>query len=84
MSDMTWDSSRAIAVIINDKFSNTDVLSLDDEELLGMMKKAGLLDKLPEIGKDEREDCLFDIKCALSRIIEGDEDYDAHQGDAWV
>ena len=84
MSNLTWDSSRAIAVVVNDKFPDTDVLSLADDELLGMIKDARLLDKLPEIGEDEREDCLFDIKCALSRIIEDDEDYDARQGDAWV
>ena len=84
MSNLTWDSSRAIAVIINEIFPDTDVLSLTDADLLRMMKDAALLDKLPEIDKDEREDCLFDIKCALSRIIEDDENYDARRGDAWV
>ena len=85
MSDnLTWDNSRAIAEIINKKHPNTDVLSLTDKGLLGMMANADILNKLPEIDADEREPCLFSIKCALSRVIENDEDYNAHQGDAWV
>ena len=74
MENLTWDSSRAIAVIINEKFPDTDVLSLCDDELLGMIKDAGLLDRLPEIDEDEQEDCLFMIKCALSIVIEDDEE----------
>ena len=74
MENLTWDSSRAIAVIINENFPNTDVLSLTDTELLEKMKDAGLLDKLPEIDEKEREDCLFMIKCALSRLTEDDEE----------
>ena len=82
IENLTWDSSRGIALIINDKFPFTDVLSLSDTKLLKMMKEAEILDKLPEIDLDEREDSLFMIKCALARVIEGDEDYNAHQHDA--
>jgi len=82
MDVLTWDSSRAIAIIINENFPDTDVLSLDDKKLLGMIENAGIMDALPDIDEDEREDCLFMIKTALSRIIEDDEDYDAHQSDA--
>ena len=79
---LTWDDTRKIAVILNTQFPRTDVLSLTDAKLLDMMREAGIL--LPEIGEDTRKDCLFAIKCALSRVIEGDEDYDAHQGDAYI
>jgi len=84
MSNLTWDSARAIAEIIIDKYPNTDVLSLTDKGLLGMMADTGILSKLPEIDADEREDCLFSVKCALSRVIENDEDYNGHQNDALV
>jgi len=84
MNNLTWDSSRVIAEIINSKYPNTDVLSLTDKGLLGMMANAGILSKLPEIHADERKDCLFGVKCALSRVIEKDEDYNAHQNDALV
>ena len=84
MDNITWGNPRVIAAILNDKFPNTDVLSLDDAKLLGMMKEAGVLDKLPEIGKEERTDYLFWIKTALARIIENDGDYNARQGDAWI
>ena len=82
--ELTWDSSRAIASMLNEIYPNTDVLSLSDEKLLGMIEESGILDALPEIDEDEREDCLFLIKTALSRIIEDDEVYDARQGDALV
>jgi hypothetical protein len=83
-STITWDSSRAIAIIINEKFPDIDVLSLSDAKLMGMLKKAGVTDLLPEIPRGEKEDILFCIKCALARIIEDDEDYNAHQNDALV
>ena len=79
-----WDDLRTIAEILNEKFPRTDVLSLTDAKLLGMMEEAGILEKLPEIDKDERKDRLFALKCALSRVIEGDGDYDARQHDALV
>ena len=47
-----------------------------------MMREAGILQTLPEIDEGERKDRLFALKCALSRVIEGDEDYNAHQHDA--
>lgn len=84
LSTITWDSSRAIAIIINEKFPDTDVLCLSDAKLTEMLKKAGVTDLLPEIPPDEKEDILFCIKCALARVIEGDEDYYAHQNDALV
>ena len=84
MDNLTWDSSREIAVLINGKFPNTDVLSLSDAKLLDMMKNVGVMDKLPEISKEERADCLFLIKTALARVIENDGDYNARQGDAWM
>jgi len=81
--NLTWDDSREIAERLNEKYPRTDVLSLSDETLLDMMKEIGILAGLPELNADEREDHLFLIKCALSREIEGDWDYNAHQGDAW-
>ena len=84
MNNLTWDSSRAIAEIINKKYPGTDVLSLTDKGLLSMMADAGILNKLPKIDADERKDCLFGVKCALSRAIENDDDYNAHQNDAFV
>ena len=83
-SKLSWDDIREIAIILNDKYPRTDVLSLSDAKLLDMMREAGILDNLPEIDGKEQKDRLFVIKCALSRVIEGDEDYDAHQHDAWV
>jgi tetratricopeptide (TPR) repeat protein len=80
-----WDNSREIAALLNEKFPRTDVLSLTDDALLAMMDKIGLLDDLPEIeDAQEKADALFAIKCALTRAIEGDGDYDARQGDAHV
>jgi Fe-S-cluster formation regulator IscX/YfhJ len=84
MNNLTWDDCRPIAIILNKKFPRTDVLSLNDTKLLDMMREASILDKLPEISDDKRKDFLFAIKCSLSRIIEGDEDYNAHQKDAFV
>ena len=84
MNNLTWDSSHAIAEIINGRYPNTDVLSLTDEELLGMMARTGILNSLPEIDAGERGNCLFSIKYALSRVIENSGDYSAHQNDAWV
>ena len=81
-SSLNWDSSRAIALILNKKFPNTDVLGLDDDNLLGMMKEAGILAGLPEIDDREREDCLLSIKVALARIIENDEGYIVRSNDA--
>ena len=77
-----WDDLRKIAKILNAKFPRTDVLSLTDAKLLEMMSEAGILQTLPEIIESEKKDRLFALKCALSRVIEGDEDYDAHQHDA--
>ena len=77
-----WDDLRKMAVILNTKFPRTDVLSLTDKKLLDMMREAGILQTLPVIDESERKDRLFALKCALSRVIEGDEDYDAHQHDA--
>ena len=79
---LTWDDVRSIAVILNEKYPRTDVLSLTDAKLLDMMREAAPLDKLPEISEDKRKDYLFAIKCALSREIEGDWDYNARQGEA--
>ena len=81
---LTWDDLRKIAKILNEKFPRTDVLSLSDAKLLDMMNEADILRKLPEIDGNERKDRLFALKCALSRVIEGDEDYNAHQHDALV
>ena len=72
---LTWDSSRGIAIILNEKFPRTDVLSLGNKKLLEMMEEAGILESLPEINEQERKDCLLCIKVALSRVIEGDEEY---------
>ena len=77
-----WDTLRKMAKILNAKFPRTDVLSLTDAKLLEMMSEAGILQTLPVIDESERKDRLFALKCALSRVIEGDEDYDAHQHDA--
>ena len=82
---IAWDNPHKIAVLLDAYFPLTDVLSLDDAKLLDMMKEAGILDKLPEIDNDSRRGiCLHAVKCSLLRVIEDDEDYDAHQGDAWV
>jgi hypothetical protein len=82
---LTMDDLDEIAAILNKKYPRTDVLSLTDDKLLEMMDDSGLLDLLP-ISADERtfSDSLFMIKCAISRIVEGDGGYDVHQGDAWV
>ena len=77
-----WDDLRKMAITLNAKFPRTDVLSLTDAKLLEMMREAGILQTLPEIDEDERKDRLFALKCSLSRVIEGDEGYDAHQHDA--
>jgi Fe-S-cluster formation regulator IscX/YfhJ len=85
IDSLTWDDSREIAGILNEKHSRIDVLSLTDAELLEMMKEAGVLDKLPEIeDKREKSDALFCVKCAINRTVEDDGDYDARQGDAYV
>jgi Fe-S-cluster formation regulator IscX/YfhJ len=82
---LTWDDSREIADILNEKFSRIDVLSLTDAKLLEMLSEAGVLDKLPEIvDKQEKADALFCVKVALTRVVEDDSDYDARQGDAYV
>ena len=84
MSNITWDSSRAIAEIINDKYPDTDVLSLRDDTLTEMVRSIEEFAALPEIEGQERSDCLFCIKVALSRIIEGDEDYDTRPSDDYL
>ena len=81
---LTWKDTREIAVIINEKYPQTDVLSLSDKKLMEIIGSIESLITMPDIPEDKKEDYLFVIKCALSRVIEGDEDYNTHQGDAWV
>ena len=81
---LTWDSSRAIAIAIDKKYPNTDVLSLSDRKLMEMLAALEEFKALPPIPDDEKSDILFSIKVALARVIEKDEDYNAHQGDAYV
>ena len=81
MSNLTWDSSHAIALALNEKFPRTDVLSLKDDKLTEMVRSIEDFSDLPEIEGKERSDCLFCIKVALSRIVEGDEDYDTRPSD---
>ena len=84
MNNLTWDSSRAIAFALNKKYPRTDVLSLRDDKLIEMVRSIEEFSDLPEIEGKERSDCLFSIKCALSRVIENDEDYNTHQNDPLV
>ena len=60
--DLTWDDTRKIAIVLDDKYPRTDVLSLNDTKLLDMMKDAGILNRLPGIDEEKRKDYLFAIK----------------------
>lgn len=81
--NITWCSFKAIAELVNAKHPHIDVLSISDEALENMVLGIEGLNELPPL-TDNKGETLFLLKCALARLIEGDEDYDAHQGDAYV
>lgn len=81
---LTWHSFQDIAEALQDKYPETDLLTLDDEKLSSMLVSLPITRHFPPFPTQESKDIFFAVKVAWARLIEGDADYDAHEDDAYV
>jgi hypothetical protein len=81
---ITWYDTEVIAKMLCGEHPRIDVLSLNDDGLMRMLEDAGITHVLPPLPSAQKNDVLFMIKCAISRLVEGDGGYDAHHRDAEV